>query len=88
MYSACKKVTSVTLRKKVTSIGSKAFYDCSKLKTLTMKSTKLTAKKLGSKAFGKTPKSITVKLPKKKSVAYKSMLIKSGVNKKAKFKKI
>ena len=87
-FYGCKKVTSVTLGKKVTSIGSKAFYDCSKLKTLTIKSTKLTAKKLGSKAFGKTPKSITVKLPKKKSAAYKSMLIKSGVNKKAKFKKI
>lgn len=87
-FYGCKKVTSVTIGKKVSNIGSKAFYDCSKLKTLTMKSTKLTTKKIGSKAFGKTPKSITVKIPKKKSVAYKSMLIKCGVNKKAKFKKI
>ena len=49
---------------------------------------KLTTKKIGSKAFAKTPKTMTVKVPKKKFNAYKSMLIKRGVNNKAKFKKI
>ena len=44
-------------------------------------------KKIGSKAFTKTPKSMTVKVPKKKFKAYKSMFIKRGVNKKAKFRK-
>lgn len=60
---------------------------CTKIKTLTIKSSKLTTKNIGSKAFTKTPKSMTVKMPKKKFKAYKSMLIKKGVNKKAKFKK-
>lgn len=69
-------------------IPTDAFYGCSKIKTLTIKSSKLTTKKIGSKAFTKTPKSMTVKVPKKKFKAYKSMLIKRGVNKKAKFKKI
>ena len=58
------------------------------MKTLTIKSSKLTAKKIGSKAFSKTPKKMTVKVPKKKFKAYKKMLIKRGVNKKAKFKTV
>ena len=87
-FYGCEKLTSVTIGKSVTKIGSKAFYGCSKLKTLTIKSTKLTTKNVGSKAFGKTPKSMTAKVPKKKYKAYRSMLIKRGVNKKAKFKKI
>ena len=86
-FEGCKKVTSVTIGKSVAKIGEKAFYGCSKVKTITIKTTKLTTKKIGSKAFAKTPKSMTVKVPKKKFTAYKSMLIKKGVNKKAKFKK-
>ena len=82
-----KKMKSVTIGKNVRKIGKKAFYGCKKLKKLTIKSTKLTTKKVGSKAFGKTPKKMTVKVPKKKFKAYKKMLIKRGVNKKAKFKK-
>ena len=87
-FEGCKKVTSVTIGKSIAKIGAKAFYGCSKIKTLTIKSTKLTTKKISSKAFGKTPKSMIVKLPKKKSKVYKSMLIKKGVNQKAKFKKV
>lgn len=86
-FYGCKKMTSATIGKNVSKIGSKAFYGCSKLKTLKVKTTKLTAKKIGSKAFTKTPKSMKVTVPKKKFKAYKSMLIKKGVNKKAKFKK-
>lgn len=86
-FEGCKKLKTVTIGKSVTKIGAKAFYGCSKIKTLTIKSSKLTTKKIGSKAFTKTPKSMTVKIPKKKFKAYKSMLIKKGVNKKAKFKK-
>ena len=86
-FYGCKALKTITIGKNVTKIGSKAFYGCSKVKTLTIKSSKLTTKKIGSKAFTKTPKSMTVKVPKKKLKAYKSMLIKRGVNKKAKFKK-
>ena len=86
-FYGCKKVTSVTIGKNVSKIGSKAFYGCSKIKTLTIHSTKLTTTKIGSSAFSKTPKNMTVKMPKKKYSTYQSMLIKRGVNKKAKFKK-
>lgn len=82
-----KKITSVTIGKNVTTIGKNAFYGCSKLKTLKIKTSKLASKKIGSKAFSKTPKSMKVTLLKKKYKTYKSMLIKKGVNKKAKFKK-
>ncbi len=82
-----KKVKTVTIGKNVSKIGAKAFYGCSKLKTLKIKTTKLTAKKIGSKAFSKTSKSMKVTVPKKKFKTYKTMLIKKGVNKKAKFKK-
>ncbi len=87
-FYGCKKMTSATIGENVSKIGSNAFYGCSKLKTLKIKTTKLTTKKIGSKAFTKTPKSMTVKVSKKKLKAYKSMLIRRGVNKKAKFKKI
>lgn len=86
-FYGCKALKTITIGKSVTKIGSKAFYGCSKTKTLTIKSSKLTTKKIGSKAFTKTPKSMTVKVPKKKFKAYKSMFIKRGVNKKAKFRK-
>ena len=87
-FYACKKLKSATIGKGVAKIGSKVLYGCSKMKTLTIKSSKLTAKKIGSKAFSKTPKKMTVKVPKKKFKAYKKMLIKRGVNKKAKFKTV
>ena len=86
-FEGCKALKTITIGKSVTKIGSKAFYGCSKTKTLTIKSSKLTTKKIGSKAFTKTPKSMTVKVPKKKFDAYKTMLMKRGVNKKARFKK-
>ncbi len=86
-FYGCKALKTVTIEKNVTKIGAKVFYGCTKIKTLTIKSSNLTTKNIGSKAFTKTPKSMTVKMPKKKLKTYKSMLIKKGVNKKAKFKK-
>ena len=82
-----KKLKTVTIGKNVAAIGAKAFYGCKNIKTLIIKSKKLTTKKIGSKAFSKTPKKMTVKVPKNKFKAYKKMLIKRGVNKKVKFKK-
>ncbi len=68
----------------VKTIDKNAFYGCKALKTVTIGKN---VTKIGAKAFTKTPKSMTVKMPKKKFKAYKAMLIKKGVNKKAKFKK-
>ena len=86
-FYKCTALTKITIPSKVKTIGKKAFYGCSKVTTLTIKTTKLTSQKIGSKAFAKTRKSMIVKLPKKKFASYKAILIKKGVNKKAKFKK-
>lgn len=90
-FEGCKKLKTVTIGKGVTKIGSKAFYGCSKLKALTIKSTKLTTKKIGSKAFSKAGssnyKKLTVKVPKSKLKSYKTMLRKRGLSSKAKVKK-
>ena len=86
--NACKnkKYTNVKIGKNVSGIGKKAFYNCKKLKTLTIQTKKLTSKKVGSKAFSKTPAKLKVKVPKKVKKAYKKWLYKKGVNKKAKIK--
>ena len=65
---------------RVTSIGKQAFYKCSKLKTITIKTTKLTVNKMGAKAFSEIHKKATIKVPKSKWNNYKKMLKKKGVS--------
>ena len=81
-----KKIKTVIIGKNVKSIGAKAFYGCKNLKNITIKTTKLTTKTVGSKAFKGTPKSATVKVPKKSLKTYKKFLVKKGIHKKAKIK--
>ncbi|MBD5106183.1 MAG: leucine-rich repeat protein, partial [Lachnospiraceae bacterium] len=77
----------ITIPSKVNKIGSKAFYGCKKLKKITIKTTKLTKKKVGSQAFKGIAAKATIKVPKKKLSAYKKMLRARGVGAKAKIKK-
>ena len=79
-----KKVKTVTIGKNVTKIGKNAFYGCKKLKTIKIKSTKLTSKRVGKKAFSKVNAKVKVKVPKSKKKAYKKWLYKKGLPKKAK----
>jgi hypothetical protein len=72
-----KKVKKVTIGSNVTSIGSKAFYHCKKLKKVTVNSTKITS--IGKKAFGKNAKGFTLKLPKSCKKSYKKMLKKAKI---------
>ena len=83
-----KKITSITIGKNVTKIGSKAFYGAKKCKTVDIRSTKLTSQKVGKKAFGNIYKKVKVKVPKKKFKSYKKWLYKKGISKKAKIKKM
>lgn len=69
--NACKnnkKLTKVTIGNNVSQIGANAFSNCSKLKTIVIKSKKLTAKNVGSNVFkGIDPKArLTVPAEKKK----------------------
>lgn len=81
-----KKLKKVTIGANVSKIGKYAFYGCTNLKTITIKSTKLTASTVGSKAFSKIYTKATIKIPKAKKTAYKKILLKKGVTKKMKFK--
>jgi hypothetical protein len=67
-----KKLISVTIGKNVTKIGQKAFYKCTKLKTVTIKSKKL--KSIGSSAFKGIAKNSKIKIPKSKYSKYKKLL--------------
>jgi len=86
-FYKCTSLTKVTIPSKVSQIGKSAFYGCKKLNNITFKTTKLTSKKVGSKAFSGTPKNAVVKVPKKSLKTYKQFLVKKGIHKKAKIKK-
>jgi hypothetical protein len=79
-----KKITSIVIGKNVTSIGKEAFKGCSKLKTITVKSTKI--KKVGRNALKGIEKNATIKVPKKKKTAYKKLLKGKGQKKSVKIK--
>ena len=70
---------------KVTSIGSKAFYNCKKLKTVTIKSKKL--KSVGKNAFKGIYKKAKVTVPKSNYKAYRKLLKKAGFSSKTVWKK-
>ena len=84
-FKGFKNLKSVIIGPNVKKIGSKAFYGCKKLKTVTIRSAKLS--KIGSKAFKGIHKKTKFYLPKKKYSKYKKMLKKAGAPKKAKYKK-
>ena len=90
-FYKCTALKSVTIPKNVSKIGSKAFYGCKKLTKMTIKTSKLTEKNVGKKAFTKMGssnyKKVKVKVPKKKLKSYKKVFQKRGLSKKAKVKK-
>lgn len=87
-FSGCTKLKTVVIGNHVKSIGANAFSGCKNLKDITVKSTKLTKKNVGNKAFAGTSKNAVVKVPSKKLKVYKSLLQSKGIDKKAKFKKM
>ena len=86
-FYKCTKLTKITIPAKVETIGKQAFYGCKNLKNITIKTTKLTNKKIGSKAFKGIHAKATIKVPKKKLADYKKILKKKGIGAKAKIKK-
>lgn len=81
-----KKVTKVVIPSNIITIGKNAFNGCSKLKTIQIKSTKLTSKSISKNAFKGISKKVTIKVPKKKLKAYKKLFRKKGLSKKVKMK--
>lgn len=67
---------SVTIGRDVQRIGSAAFYGCKNLKTIAIKSTKVTA--IGSRAFQKIAKNAIIYVPRSRLTKYRSMIRASG----------
>ena len=86
-FSGCTKLTTVIIGKNVKTIKKQAFYGSGKLKAITVKTTKLTAKTVGSKAFTGIYKKAVIKVPKAKYSAYKKLLKTKGAVKSIKYKK-
>ena len=86
-FSGCKVLAKITIYGKVKKIGAKAFYKCSKLKTITIKTSKLTSKTVGANAFKGIYAKAAIKVPKAKRKAYTTLLKKKGVGKKVKITK-
>lgn len=78
-----KKVAKVTVGKNVTTIGSYAFYGCSRLKSITLSTVKLSTKTVGTKAFSGVYAKVKVKVPKSKKKTYPTLLRKKGMSSKA-----
>lgn len=87
-FSGCTKLKKVTIGKNITTINCKAFYKCSALSSITINTKLLKAGNVGKDAFKGIKKNATIKVPKNKQKAYKTILLKKGVNKKANFKNI
>lgn len=79
-----KKLKSITIGSNVKEIQESTFKGCKKLKKVQIKSECIT--KIGKNAFKDTNDSIKVKVPSAQKKAYKKMLKKSGISKKAKIK--
>ena len=86
-FKGNKKLAKVTIGKNVNKIGVGAFQNCSKLKSIVIKSTKLTAKKVGKNAFKGINKKATFKVPNSKVKAYKKIVKAKGAGKNVKVKK-
>ena len=71
-FTGMKKLTKVTIPKNVKTIGSKAFYKDSKLKTVKIASTSI--KSIGKNAFKGINKKAKIDVPDKKIKAYKRLL--------------
>ena len=82
-FENCKKLKEIVVPSSVSKIGKNAFLNCRSLKKLTLKTTKLTLGKVGSDAFNGTPARMRITVPASKIKAYKKILNKRGVSRKA-----
>lgn len=83
----CVALTKIVIPSNVTKIGKQAFTNAKKLKNIVIRTTKLTAKNIGAKAFKGTAAKANVKVPKSKLKSYQKILVTKGMNKKAAIKK-
>lgn len=86
-FYKCKSLKKIVIPASVKKIGKQAFYQCKNLRSITIKTTKLTKKRVGSNAFKGIHAKAKIKVPKKKLALYKKVLRSRGVGKKARIAK-
>ena len=69
-FNGSKKLKKVTIGANIAKISNNAFFKCPALKTVTVKTMKLTKKTAGKKAFKGVNKKMVIKVPKKMKKAY------------------
>ncbi len=78
---------TAVIGRNVRRIGKQAFYNCKNLRTITIRTSMLTKKNVGAKAFKGTYKKVKVKVPAKQFKTYKKFLKSKGMGAKAIYKK-
>ena len=68
-----KKLTKVTIGTNIVKINSNAFFNCKNLKTVIIKSVRLTGKTANKKAFKNAHKKLVIRVPKKVKKIYKKI---------------
>lgn len=81
-----KTLKKVVIPATVKNIGKQAFSSCKNLKNITIKTTRLTNKSVGAKAFKGIHAKATIKVPKKQKKAYQKLLKARGIGKNVKIK--
>ena len=87
-FKGNRKLKKLTLPKNCSYIGTEVFSGCTKLKTLTIRSTKLTAQTVADNAFQGMSKKTVIKVPKSKLKEYRKLFRAKGLDKKVKLKAI
>lgn len=75
-FYQCTGLTEIILPSNVKSIGEQAFSGCKSLKKITIQSTKLTSKNVGTMSFKDLPKDTKLVVPKSKAESYKKLFAK------------
>ena len=78
---------TAVIGRNVRRIGKQAFYNCKNLRTITIRTSMLTKKNVGAKAFKGTYKKVKVKVPAKQFKTYKKFFKSKGMGAKAIYKK-
>ena len=78
---------TAVIGKNVKKIGKQAFYNCKNLRTITIRTSMLTKKNVGAKAFKGIYKKVKVKVPAKQFKIYKKFFKSKGMSTKAIYKK-
>lgn len=85
-FVGCKNVTKIILGTNIKSIGKEAFYNCKKLKTITLQSKKI--KTVGKNAFKNIYSKANIKVPSSCLTKYKKLFKGKGQKSSVKIKKI